>query len=50
MLIVLSNMESMNAELIKQAITQQRRIIILNKMAIEQMSSILGSSVIEKLN
>lgn len=48
-LIVLSNLESMNAELIKQEISQSQRLIILNKMAIEQMTSLLGSSVIKKL-
>ncbi|MBN2643102.1 MAG: KilA-N domain-containing protein [Victivallales bacterium] len=48
-LIVLSNLESMNAELIKQGIAQKQRLVILNKMAIEQMTSILGSSAIKKL-
>lgn len=48
-LIVLSNMESMNAELIKQGLPQKQRLVILNKMAIEQMTSILGSSTIKKL-
>jgi len=48
-LIVLSNMESMNAELIKQGIPQNERLVILNKMAIEQMNAILGSSAIKKL-
>jgi hypothetical protein len=48
-LIVLSNMESMNAELIKQGLEQKQRLVILNKMAIEQMTSILGSSAIKKL-
>ena len=43
-LIVLSNMESMNAELIKQEIPQEQRILMLNKMAIEQLSSILENS------
>jgi len=48
-LIVLSNMESMNAELIKQGLSQSKRLVVLNKMAIEQMNSILGSSAIKKL-
>jgi len=48
-LIVLSNMESMNAELIKQSLPQSNRLIVLNKMAIEQMTSILGSSALKKL-
>ena len=48
-LIVLSNMESMNAELIKQGITQDQRLAILNKMAIDQMTSILSSATTKKL-
>jgi hypothetical protein len=48
-LIVLSNMESMNAELIKQGVTQKERLVILNKMAIEQMTSILGNMTVKKL-
>ena len=48
-LIVLSNLESMNAELIKQGISQNQRLIALNKMAIEQMTSILGSSALRQL-
>ncbi len=48
-LIVLSNLESMNAELIKQGLAQNQRLVMLNKMAIEQMMSILGSASIKKL-
>jgi hypothetical protein len=48
-LIVLSNLESANAELIKQEISQSKRLQILNKMAIEQMTSILGSKSIKYL-
>lgn len=48
-LIVLSNLESMNAELIKQGIAQPKRLSILNKMAIEQMTSILGCSATNQL-
>ncbi len=48
-LIILSNMESMNAELIKQGITQDQRLSILNKMAIDQMTSILSSATTKKL-
>jgi len=44
-LIVLSNMESMNAELIKKGQSQQDRIVILNKMAIEQMQALQGVSL-----
>jgi hypothetical protein len=46
---VLSNLESMNAELIKQEIPQNMRLVALNKMAIEQMTSILGSAAIKQL-
>ena len=48
-LIVLSNLESMNAELIKQGIPSEQRLTVLNKMAIEQMISLLGSSAIKEL-
>lgn len=48
-LIVLSNLESMNAELIKQGVPQNQRLVTLNKMAIEQMTSILGSVAIKQL-
>ena len=48
-LIVLSNLESMNAELIKQNVSQDQRLVILNKMAIEQMISILGSATVKQL-
>ena len=48
-LIVLSNMESVNAELIKQGMTQSDRLIILNNMAISQMKSLLNNLTIKKL-
>ena len=48
-LIILSNMESMNAELIKQNISQQQRLVILNKMAVDQMKSLINNSSIKKL-
>lgn len=48
-LIVLSNLESMNAELIKQNMPQNQRLIVLNKMAIEQMKSILNSITAQRL-
>ncbi len=48
-LIVLSNLESMNAELIKQEIPQNQRLIALNKMAVEQMTSIMGSTALRRL-
>lgn len=48
-LIILSNLESMNAELIKQKIQQDQRLVILNKMAIEQMTSILGCTSVKQM-
>lgn len=43
------DMESMNAELIKQGIPQNKRLILLNKMAIGQINSIVESSALKKL-
>jgi len=48
-LIVLSNMESMNAELIKLEILQSERAIRLNKMAIEQLRALLKDPNVKRL-
>ncbi|MBE0491135.1 MAG: KilA-N domain-containing protein [Sulfurospirillum sp.] len=48
-LIVLSNMESVNAELIKQGMNQSDRLVVLNSMAISQMKSLVNNSTIKKL-
>ncbi len=48
-LVVLSNMESINALLIRQGLTQNERLIQLNKVAITQMKSLLESNTIKKL-
>jgi len=48
-LIVLSNMESINAELIKREISQADRLISLNEIAISQIKSLVGNKTIEKL-
>ncbi|MGE5428279.1 MAG: KilA-N domain-containing protein [Methylococcaceae bacterium] len=48
-LVVLSNMESINALLIGQGLTQSDRLIRLNKVAISQMKSLLESNSIKKL-
>ena len=48
-LVVLSNMESINALLIRQNISQGERLIELNKVAITQMKSLLESGIIKKL-
>jgi hypothetical protein len=48
-LIVLSNLESINAELIRQCLSQQDRIGALNQTAIHQMRSLLNVPEIRKL-
>ena len=48
-LVVLSNMESINALLIRQGLSQNERLIELNKVAITQMKSLLESNAIKKL-
>lgn len=48
-LVVLSNMESINALLIQQQFSQSERLIQLNKVAITQMKSLLKNNVIKKL-
>lgn len=48
-LVVLSNLESINALLIRQDLTQNERLIQLNKVAITQMKSLLESNAIKKL-
>ena len=49
-LIVLVNLESMNAELIKLGISQHERAVRLNKMAIEQLSVLEDTDVKKLLN
>ena len=48
-LIILSNMESINAILIHQGMKQNERLAQLNKVAITQMKSLLANSTIKKL-
>ncbi len=48
-LVVLSNMESINAILIHQELTQSERLIQLNKIAITQMKSLYNNRQIKKL-
>jgi hypothetical protein len=48
-LVVLSNMESINAVLIRQGLDQNDRLEQLNKIAITQMRSLLDSKTIKKL-
>ncbi|MDR1736893.1 MAG: KilA-N domain-containing protein [Oscillospiraceae bacterium] len=49
-LIVLINLESMNAELIKQGLSQKDRLEYLNRMAIEQVQSLMESAAAKRLN
>jgi hypothetical protein len=48
-LVVLSNMESINALLIQQGLASQNRILQLNKVAITQMKSLLDSKQLKFL-
>jgi hypothetical protein len=48
-LVVLSNMESINAVLIHQGLAQSDRLLQLNEIAITQMKSLLGNRAIQKL-
>lgn len=48
-LVVLSNLESINAVLIRQEFKQNERLIQLNKVAITQMKSLFYSKTIKKL-
>lgn len=48
-LVILANLESINAELIRQGLSQPERLIKLNQIAIVQMKSLLNNSSIKKL-
>jgi hypothetical protein len=48
-LVVLSNLESINAVLIHQGLSQSERLIQLNKIAITQMKSLIGSKQLKRL-
>ena len=48
-LVVLSNMESINALLICQGLPQKERLIQLNSTAITQMKSLVSASVQKRL-
>ena len=48
-LIVLSNMESLNAEMIKRGISRNDRLLELNRVAKEQMTSLLKSAGVKRL-
>ena len=49
-LVVLSNMESINALLIRQGLPQGERLMQLNAVAITQMKSLVGGTLSKKLN
>ncbi|QTE21474.1 KilA-N domain-containing protein [Polaribacter cellanae] len=49
-LVVLSNMESINALLIEQGLTPKDRLIQLNKVAITQMKSLLENNSFKKIS
>ena len=48
-LVVLSNLESINALLVSQGLLQGTRLVQLNKVAITQMKSILGNNAVSGL-
>jgi hypothetical protein len=48
-LVVLSNLESINAVLIHKGLSQSERLIELNKVAITQMKSLIGNRSLNKL-
>lgn len=48
-LVVLANLEGINAQLIKQKISQPERLVQLNQIAISQMQSLVGNPSIKKL-
>jgi len=48
-LVVLSNMESINALLIEQSLSQGERLVQLNKAAITQMTSLVGNEHIRQI-
>lgn len=48
-LVCLANLESLNAEFIRQNIPQSERLLQLNQIAIIQMKSLIGNPSIRKL-
>lgn len=48
-LVVLSNMESINALLIRQGLSQSQRLLEINGAAITQMKSLVGSALTQRL-
>lgn len=48
-LVVLANLEGINAELIRNGLSQSERLTQLNRIAITQMKSLIGNASIQKL-
>jgi hypothetical protein len=48
-LLVLANIESMNAEFIRMALPQSERLLKLNEIAIAQLKALIGNPGIKKL-
>ncbi len=48
-LVVLTNMESLNAVLIQQGLPQSERLLQLNKIAIQQLKTLLNNTTLKKL-
>lgn len=48
-LVVLSNLESINAVFIRQGLSQPERLVQLNKIAISQMTSLINNTQLKKL-
>lgn len=48
-LVVLTNLESLNAVLIQQGLPQNERLLQLNKIAIQQLKTLLNNTTLEKL-
>ena len=48
-LVVLANLESINAEFIRKGIPQSERLIQLNAIAISQMKSLIGNPSLKRL-
>ena len=48
-LVILANIENMNAEYIKAGLPQSERLLKLNESAISQMRSLIGNASVKKL-
>ena len=48
-LVCLANLETLNAEFIRQGLSASQRLLRLNEIAIIQMHSLLGSSGLKQL-